>query len=192
MNIKKIKLWFFVFVFIFCEGTETTHQKEPGICLNCQDVPTFFDGNPLAGLNAFAVIPPCSIQNVEVNKKITAIIKKELSVIGNVIKPESEDVVGFASGTLLSIRVGGVSKWNGGELPISRVTLSVGASITMNRTNLQSHPNIWSINGFIDSPFDSKSEELLVGAIQKLLTEFVENYRSVNINQSKKPTFYLY
>ena len=167
-------------------------KRNPGTYLNLQDVPFFYTGNPLEGLTTFAVIPPYSIQNQEVYKKIEAIIEKELSTIGTVIKSKQEDTTGIGSGNMLTIQVGPVSKWDGGELPIFRASLNVETSVIISKTHVKSMPRIWSINDFVDAPFEIKSEEKAIGAIQKLVKEFVKNYKFVNPNPSQKTTFYLY
>jgi hypothetical protein len=167
-------------------------KRNPGVYLNFQDVPLFYTGNPLEGLEGFAVIPPYSIQSPEVNKKIIATIEAELGCIGTVVNAKNEDVQGFGTGNILNIQIGRVSKWDGGELPISRVTLSVETPVAICKTNVKSLPRVWSINDFVDSPFDVKSEEKTIGAVQKLLKEFVKNYRFANPGQTQKPTFYIY
>lgn len=167
-------------------------KRNPGIYLNFQDVPIFNSGNPLEGLRAFAVIPPYSIQSLEVNKKIEAIIEKELGSIGTVIKAKSEDMNGFATGNILNLQIGHVSKWDGGELPITRVTLNIETPVVISKTNVKSLPRVWSINDFVDSPLEVKSEDKTIGAVQKLLKEFVKNYKFANPNQDQKPTFYVY
>lgn len=167
-------------------------KRNPGIYLNFQDVPIFYSGNPLEGLSGFAVIPPYSILNPEVNKKIEAVIEKELGRIGTVIKAKAEDVKGFGTGNILNIQIGRISKWNGGELPITRVTLNIETPVVISNTNVNSFPRVWSINDFLDSPLDMKSEDETVAAVQKLLKEFVKNYKFANPNQTQKPTFYLY
>lgn len=176
----------------FSEENTEVLKRNPGIRLNPQDVPIFYTGNPLEGLSSFAVIPFYSIQSPEINKKIQDVVQKELGSIGNVIKAKSDDMNGFGSGNLLNIQIGSVSKWNGGELPISRVSLSIETPVTINKTQVKSLPRVWAINDFIDSSLDVKSEGQAVGAIQKLLKEFVQNYKFANPNQTQKPTFYLY
>lgn len=167
-------------------------KRNPAIYLNFQDVPFFYTGNPLEGLDAFAVIPPYSIQSPEVNKKIEAAIEIELGSIGTVIKAKSEDMNGFGTGNILNIQIGRVAKWDGGELPISRVTLSVESSVVISKTNVKSLPRVWTINDFVDSPFSIKTEDKTIGAVQKLLREFVQNYKFANPSQTQKPTFYVY
>jgi hypothetical protein len=167
-------------------------KRNPAIYLNFQDVPFFYSGNPLEGLNAFAVIPPYSIQSPEVNKKIETAIETELGCIGTVIKAKSEDMNGFGTGNILNIQIGCVAKWDGGELPISRVTLSVESSVVISKTNVKSLPRIWTINDFVDSPFSIKTEGNTIGAVQKLLREFVQNYKFANPCQTQKPIFYVY
>jgi hypothetical protein len=167
-------------------------KRNPAIYLNFQDVPFFYTGNPLEGLNAFAVIPPYSIQSPEVNKQIEAAIERELGSIGTIVKVENKDLEGFGTGNILNIQIGAVSKWDGGALPISRVTLSVETPVVISKTNLKSLPRIWAINDFVDSPFSIKTEDKTIGAVQKLLREFVQNYRFANPAQTLKPTFYIY
>lgn len=116
--------------------------------------------------------------NPKVSKEIESLIEKELGSIGTVTRLKSEDVTGLGSGSMLNIQVGQVSKWDGGEMPFSRVTLSVETSVVISKTNVKSRPRVWAINDFVDSPFDLKTEDKLVGAIQKLLREFVESYRA--------------
>jgi hypothetical protein len=186
---------FIIFAFnVFgTEQLESNIEKlktNPGVYLNSQDVPFFYNGNPLEGLTAFAVIPPYSIQNPEVNKKIGNIIEKELGVIGTIIRAEKGNLTGLATGNLINIQVGGISKWDGGELSISRVTLNVETQVVIAKTNLKSFPRVWSINDFVNCRLDIESEDKFLGAIQKLLKEFVRNYQFVNPTQ--KPTFYLY
>lgn len=166
-------------------------KKNPGVYLNSQDVPLFYVGNPLEGLTSFAVIPPLCTQNPETKKKIQAIIEKELGVVGIVIKTNDEDMTGFGTGTRLNIQIGKVSKWDGGELPISRITLNIETPVVISKTNVKSSPRVWTINDFIDAPL-SESEDKLIGAMQKLLKEFVKTYKFTNSDQKQKPTFYLY
>lgn len=167
-------------------------KKNPGLSLNFQDVPIFVQGNPLDGLNAFAVLPPDSIQNQEVNKKIQSIIEKELGSIGKVIKAKSDDVSGFGTGNLLNIQIGKVSSWNEKQLPITRVTLNVETPVVMTKSKVNSLLRVWTINTFVDAPFELGSEEKMLGAVQKLLQEFISNYQFVNSSQTQKPTFYVY
>ena len=167
-------------------------KRNPAIYLNFQDVPFFYTGNPLEGLSAFAVIPPYSIQSPEVNKQIEAAIETELGCIGTVIKTKDEDLEGFGSGNILNVQIGRVSKWDGGELPITRITLSIETPVLLSKTNVKSLPRIWAINDFVDSAFDIKSEDKTIGAIKTLLREFVQNYKFANPGQTQKPTFYVY
>lgn len=181
-----------VAVSVFAETEMERVKKNPAIDLNLQDVPFFLNGNPLEGLNTFAVVPPSTFQNAAVNRKIEMIIEKELGSIGTAIRTKYGDTRGTGSCNLLTILVNGVTKWDGGELPIYRVSLNVETSVIISKTNVHSMPRVWTINAFIDSPFEAKSEEKAIGAVQKLLREFVRNYKFVNANQQKKPTFYLY
>lgn len=119
-------------------------------------------------------------------------IEKELGILGTVVKAKNEDTTGFGTGNLLNIQIGRVSKWDGGELPISRVTLNVETPVVISKTNVKSLPRVWSINDFVDSSLDIKSEDKVVGAVQKLLKEFVKNYKFANPDQAQKPTFYIY
>lgn len=177
---------------VFCSDNIEILKNNPANFLNSQDVPIFYTGSPLEGLSSFAVIPTYSIQSQEVNKKIEALIERELGSIGTVIKSKSEDVAGLGSAALLSIQIGPVSNWDGGPLPFSRITLNIETQVVISKTHVESLPRVWSINDFVDSSLDLKSEEKVIGPIQKLLKEFVANYKYANSNQTLKPIFYVY
>jgi len=175
----------------FCTDAKDMERlkENPGIYLNFQDAPIFHKGNPLEGLNAFAVI---SLQNSEINNKIKSVIKQELGSLGTVIQAKSEDVHGFGSGNILNIQIGRVSKWDGKELPISRVTLNIETSVIISKTHIKSMPRIWSINDFIEMPLNNKSGDEAVKSVQRLLREFIKNYQFANPHQTQKPVFYIY
>ncbi len=166
--------------------------RNPALVLNSQDVPIFYSGNPLEGLNAFAVLAPYSIQNPEIHEKIKALLEKELGSIGLVIRTKDDALCGFGSANILNLQIGKVSKWDGEQLPISRVTLSIETSVIIRKTNVKTSPRIWTINDFVDAPLEIKSEDKMIGAIQKLVKEFVSNYQFANPHQIQKPIFYIY
>ena len=178
----------------FCTNTNKDMERlkeNPGIYLNFQDVPIFHKGNPLEGLNAFAIISPYSMQNPEVNRKIKAVIEQELGSLGTVIQAKSEDVNGFGTGNILNIQIGRISQWDGKEFPISRVTLNIETPVIISKTHIKSLPRVWSINEFIDTPLNTAEEETMK-AVQRLLKEFIKNYQFANQNQTQKPVFYIY
>ncbi len=185
-NIISVFIFSLFVVNNFCSANDTS-TTDLIANLDPQDVPIFYQGNPLKGLRSFAVIPPCSIQSEEVSKRIEELIEKELGSIGIVAKMKNEDVTAFGS-SLLNIQIGQLSKWGGGQLPIFRASLNIETPVIIRRTHVKSLPRVWSINNFIDS----ESEDLFVGVIQNLLKEFIKNYQAVNLDQKKKPTFYLY
>lgn len=192
---KCLGLIFLMPIVLFSAVVDTNIQRlkrSPEIYLNPQDVPLFYTGNPLDGLDVFSVIPPYSIQSSEVNKSIEQMIVKELGSIGTIIKAGNENLAGFGSGNLMNIQIGKVSKWDGGELPITRVTLSIETAVTICKTSNSSNPRVWSINDFVDSAFEVESEKETLGAVQKLLREFTRNYKFANQSRSQKPTFYIY
>ena len=178
----------------FCTNTNKDMERlkeNPGIYLNFQDVPIFHKGNPLEGLNAFAIISSYSMQNPEVNRKIKAVIEQELGSLGTVIQAKSEDVNGFGTGNILNIQIGRISQWDGKEFPISRVTLNIETPVIISKTHIKSLPRVWSINEFIDTPLNTAEEETMK-AVQRLLKEFIKNYQFANQNQTQKPVFYIY
>ncbi len=193
------KLIFFLFLFVssfcFCEN-DTNHdisevENRPDIGLNSLDIPIFHQGNPLKGLRTFTIISQYSDQS-EINRKIRQVIEKELGSLGAIIELKAEDTTGFTSNGLLNIQIGNVSKWDGGQLPISRVSINLETPVLITKSNVKSMPKIWAINDFIDAPLDKKSEDKTLGAVQKLLKEFVENYKFANSGAMEKPTFYIY
>jgi len=167
-------------------------KKNPGIRLNRQDVPIFYEGHPLKGLNIFTVLSLNEVQNKEIGKKIESLIKRELGSLGSVIKVKNKNIIGFASGNLLNIQIGQIANWDGKELPVYRVTLSIETRVRIKNSNVNSLPRVWSINDFLHMPTENASEEMIMDPIQKLLGEFIKNYRFVNQDCSKKPKFYVY
>ncbi|MDN3506127.1 MAG: hypothetical protein P0S96_02755 [Simkaniaceae bacterium] len=187
----------FLFIPLFLHATvldvnEERIKRSPEIYLNPQDVPLFYVGNPLNGLDVFSIIPPYTIQTPEVNRQIEQLIVKELGSVGSVVKASDENLAGFGSGNLMNIQIGKVAKWNGGDLPITRVTLSIETAVTICKTNDKSNPRVWSINDYVDAPLEIGLEKETLGAVQKLLREFVRNYKFANQSNSQKPTFYLH
>ena len=169
----------------FCTNKDMESKENPGIYLNFQDVPIFHKGNPLEGLNAFAVI-----FHSEINNKIKSVIEQELGSLGTVIQAKSKDVNGFGTGNILNIQIGRISQWDGKELPISRATLHIETSVIISKTHVKSMPRIWSINDFIEMPLNSKSGDETVKSVRRLLREFIKNYQFANPHQ--KPIFYIY
>ncbi|MDR2539318.1 MAG: hypothetical protein LBC45_01675 [Chlamydiales bacterium] len=166
-----------------------TYKENPGLYLNFQDVPIFHKDNPLEGLDGFAVI---SFQRPEIDKEIQSVIKQELGSLGTVIQAKSGDMRGFATGNILNIQIGRVSKWDGEEFPISRITLHIETFVIIRKTHIRSMLRIWSINDFIETPLHSQSQDEIGKAVQRLLREFIKNYKFANPHQTQKPIFYIY
>lgn len=170
----------------FC--SEEQQKENPGIALNSQDIPIFFEkDNPLTGMHAFNLIPPLSLNNPATVQKV---IEKELEELGDIIHLQEADMRGMGSGNILNIQVGDVLGCDNNPLSISRVSLQVETFIVINKTGVKTFPVVWSINTFFeDSP---KPEEVLLKAVQRLVRDFIQNYRYANQNQQEKPVFYTY
>ncbi len=164
----------------------------PGFFLNHQDVPIFSDNNPLAGMKHFLVVPTCTLDYVEMEKSMKDSIEKSLETVGKVTHLKNSDMRGFGAGNVLMIQIDSVKAWDGSETSISRLSLSVETFVTLKRTGIKTFPMVWSINSFLQNPVDSSSEGNQAKAIQKLVGDFIQNYRYANQGQVEKPVFYIY
>lgn len=176
----------------FCKNSSIEIDQNPNISLNPQDVPIFYDNNPLTGLKAFTVITSFPLKNDGMQKKIGQWIEKALNGIGEVIHLKDNDMRGFGAGNILLIQMGNVMEWSGNEMPFSRISLSIESPITLDKTGMQTLPMVWSINTFLQGNIGSNSEDNLTKAIQKLLDDFIQSYQYVNKDQTKRPVFYIY
>lgn len=167
-------------------------MENPNISLNPQDVPIFYDSNPLTGMKSFTVITSFPSKDIETRKRIQQSIEKPLKVAGEVIHLKDNDMQGFGTGNLLLIQMGNVLGWDGSEMPISRISLSVETATTLDKTGTKTFPMIWSINTFLQRGVDSNFENNLTKAVQKLINDFVRSYQYANKDQSIKPIFYIY
>ncbi len=171
------------------DNIEQKTQQNPGIYLNFQDVPIFSeDNNPLSNMRLFNVILPLSLKDPEIQKKIQSVLERELGIIGEVIHLKDNDMRGFASGNILLIQMGNVIGWDENEMPICRISLQVETSVALNNTSVNTFLPVWSINTFFQELIDSSNHKMLK-AVQKLVSDFVQNYKYVNKEQGKKPYF---
>lgn len=178
---------------VFCEDCNFEEfRKNPGLRLNPQDVPFFSNDNPLSGLQTFLIHQPYFSRGSGIQKKIEDLIESELQMVGEVIRLKKDNMKGFGAGNGLIIDVGTVSTWEGKEMPISRISLHIETSVILRKTGLNTSPMVWSINTFSDSPLNEDSNCKFLGAVQKLLVDFKQNYLYANRDQQKKPIFYLY
>jgi hypothetical protein len=170
-------------------------KDNPALTLNPMDVPFFQqDDNPLRNMGSFAVVMLMRFDSSEMRKKADALIEKELSGLGKVIQADQKriDLRGVGSRNFLILESGEVKNSDGKLLPICRISLRIQTPVTLTKTGINTLPNVWSINDFVDSPKDVNSEDKILSALQKLLMEFKKNYNFVNLNMSEKPSFYLY
>lgn len=166
--------------------------ENPQLYLNPQDAPIFYEDNPLTGLHSFSIGPLVFLQNPKIRTNALEVIEKELGAVGKVVRLKDTDMRGFGAGNLIVLQIGDVSSWDGSKLPISRVSLNLETPVVMSKTGLNTFPMIWSINAFCDFPFNKESEGKFVGGIQKLVSEFAQNYQYANPHPEKTPIFYLY
>lgn len=178
------------------QGTALDQIKDnPAFSLNPMDVPFFQqDDNPLRDMGTFAVVLLMRFDSPEMRKKAEVLIEKELSGLGKIIQADQKriDLRGVGSRNFLILDSGEVKNSEGKLLPICRVSLRIQTPVTLTKTGINTLPNIWSINDFVDSPADVNSDDKILVALQKLLGEFKKNYKFVNLNVSEKPSFYLY
>ena len=176
----------------FCRNAVIEIDQNPNISLNPQDVPIFYDNNPLTGLKAFTVITSFPLKDADIQKKIGQSVEKILNGIGEVVHLKDNDMRGFGAGNILLIQMDNVRGWDGSEMPISRISLSIESPITLDKTGMKTLPMVWSINTFLKGNIDSSSEDNLTQAVQKLVGDFVQSYQYVNKVQIKRPVFYNY
>jgi len=176
----------------YAEDQKSNIDQKPNISVNPQDVPIFYADNPLTGMNSFTLLTALSVIDSEIEKQIKQTIQETLETVGDVTYLKDNDMRGFGTGNVLLIQIGNVTEWNGKEMPISRLSLSVETSVTLNKTDTKTFPIVWSINAFLQGTIDTISEDNLKKAIQKLVGDFVQNYRYANQGQPKKPTFFSY
>lgn len=166
-------------------------KKNPGITLNSQDVPIFFEkDNPLTGMRTFNLIPPLSLKDTQTQKNLQKVIEKELEQAGEVVHLKATDMRGMGCGNILNIQLGDVLGWNEEKLTISRISLQVETFVVINKTGIKTFPAVWSINTFFQD--STHSEVTLLKATQKLVKDFVQNYKYANQGQKEKPVFYTY
>ncbi len=167
-------------------------STNPGIGLNPQDVPIFYDANLLSGMKSFAVITSLPLKDTGMQARIKNSIEKTLETAGQVTHLKDNDMRGFGAGNVLLIQIGNVTGWDGSETSILRLSLSIETSVTLDKTGIKTFPMVWSINAFLQGPIGSGSEGNLTKAIQKLVGDFVQNYQFANQGQVKRPEFYTY
>lgn len=198
------KIFIYLLVVMFCssyglcvdKGQEKfieSARKNPGLSLNPQDLPVFFEkDNPLTGMHTFNLIPPLSLKNNETQKNVQRVIEKELEQIGEVIHLQEMDMRGMGAGNTLNVQIGDVLGRGNSELPVSRVSLQVQTFVLINKTGIKTFPAVWSINAFFSSPSGSNSEEAILQSTQKLMKDFIQNYTYANQGKKGKPIFYTY
>lgn len=167
-------------------------EKNPAILLNPQDVPIFYDNHPLKKIKAFTIITSIPLEDTKVQKAIENSIEAKLKTEGDVIHLKDNDMRGFGAGTILLIQIGNAKTWDGNNLALSRISLSIQTSVILNQSGVKTFPVIWNINNFLDGSVDSISENHLVKAIQQLINDFLQNYRHANQDLIIKPMFYTY
>lgn len=184
---------FLVTVFCILISTPSyANDQNPNISLNPQDVPIFYDSNPLTGMKSFVVITSFSLKDTELPKKIEQSIERTLKGIGEVAHLKDNDMRGFGAGNVLLLQMGNIAGWDGNEMPVSRISLSIETAVTLDKTGIKTFPMVWSMNTFLQGSLDSSSESNLIKAIQKLVNDFAQNYEYANQDQTKRPVFYTY
>ena len=178
--------------YAFCSNELKTLEQNPNISLNPQDVPIFYDNNPLIGMKSLTVITSFPLEDAKLQMKLRQSIEKELKKIGDVVVLKDNDMRGFGAGNVLLIQMGNVIGWNGEEINVSRISLSIETPVTLDKTNVKTFPMVWSINTFLQGNITFSSENNLNEALQKLIRNFAQSYQYVNRSQEKRPVFYLY
>lgn len=176
----------------FCKNSSIEIDQKSINLLNPQDVPVFYENNPLRGLKAFTVITSFPLKENKMQKQIGQSIEKALSGMGEVIHLKDNDMRGFGVGNVLLIQLGAVKAFDGKILPISRASLGLETAVCIDKTGLKSFPIIWSINTFFEGNLESCSEQNIIHSIQYLIQSFSQSFKEVNQEPSKKIVFYIY
>lgn len=176
----------------FCKERTFERDQSPNLSLNPQDVPLFYDNNPLTGLKAFNVITSFPLKEIDVRKRIRQSIEEALNGVGEVIHLKDNDMRGFGAGNVLLIQMGDIIAFDGTQLPLSRVSLSVETAVSIDKTGMKTFPMVWSINNFIEGKVNPSSGASLHKAVQKLIDDFVQSYEIANREQPKRAVFYIY
>jgi hypothetical protein len=163
-------------------------KNDPSLLLNPQDVPIFYENNPLTKMVSFTVVTAFPFKNGEMEEKTQQAIHASLKKIGDVVRLSDNDMRGFGAGNILLIQMGNVTDWIGKETPVSRISLSIETSASLSKTGIKTFPIVWSINTFLQGA----SENNVIAAVQKLMDEFVQSYQYANRDQKKRPVFYSY
>lgn len=191
--IHQVLILSFFTIRCYADNSENNHiEKNPGILLNPQDVSIFYDNHPLKRIQAFTVITSSPFEDNKIQKTIENAIQDKLKIEGDVIHLKDNDMRGFGSGTILLIQIGNAQSWNGNNLTVSRISLSIETSVVLNQTGTKTFPIVWNINTFLDGSLDSISEDSLVKGIEQLINDFLQNYRYANKDLLIKPIFYTY
>lgn len=167
-------------------------EKNPNVLLNPQDVPIFYDNHPLAGIKSFTIVTSLPFDDIKMQKNLESSIEEKLKVGGDVLHLKDNDMRGFGAGTILLIQAGSVKAWDGSNLAISRISLSIETSVVLNQTGMKVFPMVWNINTFLDGSIECISEDSLIKATQKLIGDFLQNYQHANQQLMNKPIFYTY
>lgn len=176
---------------VFCVAGEKV-VSNPGLLLNHQDVPIFYDNNPLTGLKSFTVITSFPFKDPNIHSRLNQVLEKALEAAGVVTHVQDNDMRRFGTGNVLLVQMGNVVEWNGNETSLLRLSLSVETTVTLEKTGEKIFPMIWSINTFLQGSIDLKTEGALAKAMQKLVSDFSQNYQYANPGQSIRPVFYSY
>jgi hypothetical protein len=148
---------------------------------------------PLKGLTAIAILPQYVFMSARLKSKLNEIFIRELEKIGTVVTLECPDVTGFGrSQGMLSLFVENISLSNEEILPMMRVSLFLNAAAVIKRTEHQCRVPIWSTQIFTEGNVDETNSKNILTSIQKIVEQFVDEYRAANRENKKKPTFYVY
>ena len=159
--------------------------KNPGLYLNPQDVPIFYDNSPLEKLDAFTIVTSFAVNNSELQQKLKKTIATHLDKFADVVHLKENDVRGFGVGNVFLLQIGEIK-----ALQATRISLSIDTPVTVNKTGVHTFPMIWSINDFLHQSPNKVGEEILLNAVTSLVSEFFKNHEYTN--PSKRPTFYIY
>ena len=168
------------------------NKNNPGLALNPQDVPVFYDNNPLSGLQSFTVITSFALEDNQLQKIAKRSIERTLEKDGEVIHLKDNDMRGFGAGNILLIQMDQVMGWDGSKTSMSRLSLTVETPVTLDKTGLKTFPMVWSTNVFLPEPMNSISQSSIEKTLEILVGQFIRNYQYSNPSRTNRPVFYQY
>ncbi|MEN9344255.1 MAG: hypothetical protein RLZZ453_1042 [Chlamydiota bacterium] len=160
-----------------------------------QDRPSASLTNPLQGLTRFLFFPLVPFQTKEMEKKVQDVVKQQLqkyglveqtSILKKTKQREAVDLTPFANSSTLIYQIAQLSSVQGQELGLIRASLNASTRVTIDKTQYQCAPYIWSANCFVKGAISKDLDSIISISLRNLLEQFMKDFSLVN---QDKPIF---